>query len=172
MNLNINIPPSILPEARVWIYQSNRPFFEKEIVEINEQLENFYMQWLSHGIPVTGWAACVYSQFVVVMANEDNTTIGGCSTDGMVRIIKSFERQYNVNMFDRHLINFLVKNKVQPLPMNQIIYALQNNYIETDTCLFNNLVTTKAMFETEWLIPLNKSWLWPRIIAQQETSVK
>ena len=158
------LPPDFAPTSRIWIFQCNRPFAETEEMEINEQLQQFYMQWKSHGAPVKGWAKLIFKQFIVVMADENNHTVGGCSTDGMTRVIKSMERQYQVDLFDRLTITFLVDNKVEPLPMQQVKYALEKGYIETDTLLFNNTVATKAQFETEWLVPLNKSWLWNRIV--------
>ena len=134
-------------------------------MEINEQLHNFYIQWQTHGKEVRGWAKLFYKQFVVVVADETFSGVSGCSTDGMIRVIKSFERQYSVDLFDRLTITFLVGDKVEPLPMNQVKYALEKGYIETDTPLFNNLVATKAEFESSWLTPLDKSWLWKRIVS-------
>jgi hypothetical protein len=55
---------------------------------------------------------------------------------------------------------------VQPLPMQQIAYALEQGKLETDSLLFNNTIDTKEKLETEWLVPLDKSWLWSRIIKQ------
>ncbi|MBP6624831.1 MAG: hypothetical protein KA198_06645 [Chitinophagaceae bacterium] len=162
--LKLSLPQDFLPDSKVWIYQSNRPFDEREIVEINEQLHNFYVQWTSHGAEVKGWAKLLFGQFVVVLADESRSGVSGCSTDSMVRIMKSIERQYGVDLFDRLTITFLVDGKPQPLPMQQVKYALQKGYIETDTLLFNNLVDTKQKLEQEWLIPLSKSWLWNRII--------
>ncbi|MFM2386543.1 MAG: hypothetical protein RL660_1300 [Bacteroidota bacterium] len=159
------IPADFAANSRLWIFQSNRPFQDTEVREIDEQLHNFYVQWQSHGTPVKGWAKCVFNYFVVVVADENASGVSGCSTDGMVRLIKSFERQYNVNLFDRLQLSFLVKDKVQPLPMSQVSYALQNGYIETDTLLFNNTVLSKQEFEEKWLVPLNESWLWQRITA-------
>lgn len=163
-NLTNILPADFSPTSRIWIYQSNRPFSEEEEMEVNEQLHNFYTQWKSHGADVKGWAKLIYSQFIVVMADENYNHVGGCSTDGMVRIIKSMERQYQVDLFDRLTITFLVNDKPQPLPMQQVKYALEKGYIETDTPLFNNTVQTKAQLETEWLVPLNKSWLWSRVV--------
>ena len=158
------LPADFSPQSRIWIYQSNRAFSEQEALEINEQLYNFYVQWRSHDEHVKGWAKLIYKQFIVVMADESSTQVGGCSTDGMVRVIKSMERQYGVDLFDRLTITFLVDGKPQPLPMQQVKYALEKGYIETDTLLFNNLVDTKAKLEQEWLLPLNKSWLWSRVV--------
>jgi hypothetical protein len=161
--LNI-LPKDFTPESKVWIYQSSRPFSEIEEKEINEQLYNFYIQWKSHGEEVKGWAKLVFNQFVVVMADEKQSGVSGCSTDSMVRIIKSLERQYSVDLFDRLMITFLVNERPEPLPIQQVKYALEKGYIETDTLLFNNTVDTKEKLESEWLVPLDKSWLWNRIV--------
>jgi|694.fasta_scaffold09786_12 hypothetical protein len=158
------VPADFSDQSRVWIFQSNRPFSEQEMLEINEQLNNFYVQWKSHGQDVKGWAQLLFQQFVVVMADEDVNAVGGCSTDGMVRVIKSFERQYQVNFFDRLNITFLVEGKAEQLPMQQVKYALEKGFIETDTPLFNNLVDTKFKLMHEWLIPLSQSWLWQKIV--------
>jgi hypothetical protein len=47
--------------------------------------------------------------------------------------------------------------------MQQVAYALQQGFIETDSLLFNNLVDTKEKLLNEWLVPLNQSWLWARL---------
>lgn len=159
------LPADFNDNSRVWIFQSSRVFSEKEEIEINEQLYNFYIQWNSHGKDIKGWAKLLFGRFVVVLADETFSGVSGCSTDSMVRVVKSFERQYSVNFFDRMTITFLVKEKAEGLPMNQIKYALENGFLETDTPLFNNLVETKQALENEWLVPLNKSWLWNRIIS-------
>jgi len=161
--LKDHLPADFSPESRVWIYQSSRPFSEHEIIEINEQLEQFYTQWQTHGAPVKGWAKVIYRQFIVVMADETGNNVSGCSTDGMVRIIKSIERQYSVNMFDRMVLTFLVKGKAEMLPMGQVQYAIDKGYLDKDTQLFNNTVATKDELESSWLVPLAQSWLAPRL---------
>jgi hypothetical protein len=157
------IPTDFSDNARVWVYQSSRAFIEKEEKEINEQLYQFYSQWQSHGDPVKGWAKLLYKQFIVVIADETDITVSGCSTDSSVRIIKSIERQYEVNMFDRLMLTFLVKGKAEMLPLNQVQYALDKGYINRDTPLFNNMVQTKSQLLSSWLVPLHESWLAQRV---------
>jgi len=154
------IPKDFADVSRVWIYQSSRAFVEKEVLEINEQLYQFYAQWQSHGAPVKGWAGLLFRQFIVVMADESaSTDVGGCSTDSSVRVIKSLERQYEVNFFDRMMITFLVKNKAEMLPFAQVQYAIDKGYINKDTLLFNNVVHNKKELMSNWLVPLSESWL-------------
>lgn len=162
-NLSALIPADFADESRVWIYQSSRPFSEKEELEINEQLFHFYAQWQAHGSPVKGWAKLLFRRFIVLMADETEVDVSGCSTDSSVRVIKSIERQYEVNLFDRLSITFLVKDQPEVLPMSQVQYAIDKGYINGETLLFNNLVATKGDMMKNWLQPLNYSWLKARV---------
>ncbi len=157
------IPTDFADNARVWVYQSSRAFIEKEAKEINEQLYQFYVQWQSHGAPVKGWAQLLFRQFIVVIADETEVMVGGCSTDSSVRVIKSIERQYDVNFFDRMMLTFLRKGKAEMLPFNQVQYALDKGFIDKETLVFNNIVLNKKELMENWLVPLNKSWLASRV---------
>ncbi|WP_276134253.1 hypothetical protein [Polluticoccus soli] len=157
------IPADFSDNARVWIYQSNRPFSEKEENEINEQLYQFYTQWNSHGDPVKGWAKLLFKQFIVMMADETDVSVSGCSTDSSVRIIKSIERQYSVNLFDRMTLTFLVKDKAEMLPFGQVQYAIDKGFLTRDTLFFNNIAATRKELLNGWLIPLGESWLASRV---------
>lgn len=157
------LPQDFSDASKVWIYQSNRPFSEKEEREINEQLLQFYSQWLSHQQPVKGWAKLLFKQFIIIMADETHVTIGGCSTDGMQRMIKSLERQYSVTLFDRMTLTFLIKDKTEMLPFNQVQYAIEKGFINKDTLTFNNIATTKQELLNNWIVPLSESWLAQRI---------
>lgn len=164
------IPKNIPDNARVWVYQSSRAFIEKEVTEINEQLYQFYAQWQSHGAPVDGWARLLYRQFIVVIADESNVPVGGCSTDSSVRVIKSLERQYDVNFFDRMMLTFLVKGKAEMLPFGQVQYAIDKGFIDGNTLVFNNVVITKGELYSKWLVPLKESWLAARVELSQNTA--
>lgn len=153
------VPQDFADDSRVWIYQSSRPFSEQEAKEIKEQLSHFYLQWNSHGQPIKGWADLLLNRFIVVMADENQVALGGCSGDSRDRVLKSMERQYDIHLFDRLTITFLVKGQAEALPLNQVQYAIDKGFINGDTLLFNNTVHTKSELLTNWLQPLSQSWL-------------
>ena len=157
------LPIGFPDTSRVWIYQSSRPLSENQVTEIDEQLHQFYTQWLSHGTPVKGWAKVLYGRFIVVLADESASGVSGCSTDGMVRLIQSLERQYSIQLFDRLTLTFWVKEKPETLPLGQVQYALDKGFITGDTLLFNNTVANKAELRERWLTPLKDSWLAGRL---------
>ena len=55
------LPSNFHPQSKLWIYQSNRTFTMPEIFKIEELLENFTAIWKSHGAPVKGFNAALYS---------------------------------------------------------------------------------------------------------------
>ncbi|MBK6935510.1 MAG: hypothetical protein IPH18_00410 [Chitinophagaceae bacterium] len=151
------------PDSKVWVYQSNRIFSMGEALEIEDLLKDFISKWTSHGATVKGEAHLFFGQFIVLIADETATTVGGCSTDSSVRMIKGIEKRYAVNMFDRTTLAFVVKDKVQMLPMQQLQYAVDNGFINDITLHFNNLVATKKELVNNWIVPLKDSWLAKRI---------
>ena len=126
-------------------------------------LNEFVANWLSHGAQVKGYANLFFGSFIIIMADEAATGVSGCSTDSSVRLIKAIEQQFKVDMFDRQNLAFYIKDKIQLLPMNQLDYAIKNNFIQKDTLYFNNTILTKQQLEEEWIVPISKSWLAKRL---------
>ena len=153
------LPEDFHPQSKLWIYQSNRTFRMGELFEIEPLLETFVDNWKSHGANVKGFATALYGQFIIMMADETIATVGGCSTDSSVRVIKEIEKMTGVQMFNRELLAFWVKDRVQTIPLAQVGYALENGLLTPTTLYFNNLVNNKSAMETDWMKPIQDSWL-------------
>ncbi len=161
MNFKISehIPQDFNDQSRVWIYQSNRIFNITEAFILEEKLKAFVAKWSSHGSPVRGYANLFFGRFLVFIADESATTVSGCSTDSSVHIVKEIEKEFGVNMFDRQLLCFYKKEKVEQIPLSQISYALANSILEEDDLYFDNTVLTKSALQDHWLKPIKDSWL-------------
>lgn len=172
MNFNYKhlIPEGFHSSSRVWIYQSSRLFFISEALEIEDMLNQFTDNWHSHGAKVKGYANLLFGQFIVLIADETQAGVSGCSTDSSVRLIKSIEERFKVDMFNRQNLAFIVKEKIQLLPLAQLKYAVENNFINGDTIYFNNLVETKDELMNKWMIPVKESWLAKRISVRHTAS--
>lgn len=172
MNLDYKhlLPADFAPDSRVWIYQSSRLFFLSEALQIEDLLQHFVANWKSHGEPVKGFGTLFFGQFLVLMADESATNVGGCSTDSSVHLVKEIEKLYKVSMFDRQNLAFVLKEKVELLPLSQLQYAFSNHFITPDSLYFNNLVQTKLEMENNWLIPVKESWLMKKIRPESENA--
>lgn len=163
LNFQEHIPDDFADSSRVWIYQSSRLFFINEALEMEDMLNDFASNWKSHGRPVKGFANLFFGRFIVLMADESATGVSGCSTDSSVHLIKSIEEKYKVQMFDRQSLAFVVKDKIELLPLSQLEYAVENNFINANTLYFNNTVLSKKEMFEKWIIPVKESWLAKRV---------
>ena len=151
------------PDSRIWIYQSNRLFTISEALEVEDMLKAFTNSWISHGVSVKGAGYLFFGQFIILMADERATGVSGCSTDSSVRLIKEMEQHFSVNLFDRTMLAFVVKDKVELLPLSQLQYAFGHGFINSGTLYFNNLIQTKEELENHWIVPIKNSWLSSRL---------
>lgn len=162
------LPQTFSPKSRVWVYQSNRLFTLSEALEIEKELEAFCAQWHAHGAAVQAYSNLFFGQFVILMADETATHVSGCSTDSSVNFIKSLGAKYGVDFFNRNNLAFVIKDKIQLLPLNQLNYAVENNFINGDTLYFNNLVINKEQLEEDWIIPVKDSWLSKKLKLEKQ----
>jgi hypothetical protein len=104
---------------------------------------------------------------VILIADETATGVSGCSTDSSVRVIKQIESDFSVSMFDRQMLAFLIKDRVQLLPLAQFNYAIENEILSPDSLYFNNTVTNLEDFQQKWIVPIRESWLSVRLKTEK-----
>ncbi len=167
MNLNYIelLPENFSDQSRVWIYQSNRLFTLSEALQLEDIIDDFIKNWNSHGTPVKGFCNLLFGQFVLLMADEQNATVSGCSTDSSVRFIKVIEEAFKVSMFDRTQLAFIINEKIQLLPLTQVSYALEHKFIGAETLFFDHSVSNKKELTERWIVPLSNSWLGKRYLV-------
>lgn len=161
------LPGSFSGESRVWVYQASRTLTVSEALEAEEMIKDFCEDWRSHGAEVQAYGNLFFGQFLILMADETKAAVSGCSTDSSVRFVKELEKKFNIDFFNRTNLAFWIKDKVQLLPLGQLAYALENNFIGPDTLYFNNTVLNKEQLENSWIIPVKDSWLANRLTQRQ-----
>lgn len=158
------LPQNYSASSRVWIYQASRIFSIQEALELESQLEQFTQNWQSHGAPVQATSLLLFGRFIILIADESNVLVSGCSTDASVREIKKIEQEFGVGLFDRTQLAFYVNQKIELLPLAQLKYAWEKSFITNETLYFNNMVGTLKELATQWIIPVEKSWLQPKLV--------
>ncbi len=159
------IPEDFSPDSRVWIYQSSRLFTLSEVREIDDVLKRFLASWNAHGERVKGFAAVFFDQFIILMADESDVHVSGCSTDSSVRVVRDLEQRFKVRLFDRTTLAFAREGKVELMPMAQLGHALLHGSVTAETIYFNNIVLNKRDLLDKWIIPVGDSWLASRLNA-------
>lgn len=165
MNLDFKqlIPKEMNPDSRVWIYQADRSFKEDEVHQLNEMLAEFNANWVSHGAKVNSYAGLLFNRFIVLMADESEIQVGGCSTDASANFIKKLEKDFDVSLFNRQSLAFVINDAIETISLDSVNTGLEDGIITGDSLYFNNTILTKKDMLDNWIIPMKKSWLSGRL---------
>lgn len=145
-------------ESRVWVYQADREFTQNEIEHISAKALLFIENWTRHGDDLKGSFTVKYNQFLVLAVDESFNNVSGCSIDSSVRFIQELEKELNVDLMNKMNISFKDGENINIVKLPDFQKYIKENKITEETIVFNNMVNTKADFETNWEVPANKSW--------------
>lgn len=149
---------SFSPQSKVWIYQSDRAFTESEVTEIQQKIDEFASQWKAHGHQLKAKAEILHNFFIIFTVDETASGVTGCSIDASVRVVKDIEQTYNVDLFNRFNMAYLVDGKVIATNKEDFETLVNIKAVGPKTIVFNNMVQTLSDFETKWQIPFEQSW--------------
>ena len=150
-------------DARVWVYQANRPLTDADVQFVQSSLQPALSQWSAHGQPLLASARLVANRFVVIAVDENHSLPSGCSIDASTHFLKTIGQQLSgdspVDFFDRSAAYVGPTGEVLTLTLPTIKHAVMDGRLSPDTTVFNTLVSTKAEFDNKWQLPASQTWL-------------
>ncbi len=144
--------------SRVWIYQANREFTIDEQVEIAHELTTFITNWTAHQKDLKASFEILLNRFIAIMVDESNIGATGCSIDKCLHFIQKLEQKYQITLTDRLLLAYKDADEIKTLQKNIFEQALESGKLNSDTIVFNNLISKKSELKTNWQVPLKNSW--------------
>lgn len=154
----MELPTTLPPTSRVWIYQAAAPLEASAAAEIQQHLDNFAQQWVSHNQALRAEAKLLHQQFVVLMVDESQAGASGCSIDKSVHFLQALEGKFGINLFDRMTFTYKDGDNIKTAQREQFAQLYADGVIHDETLVFDNLVNNKGDFDQNWLKPLGKSW--------------
>ena len=156
-------------DARVWVYQANRPLSDDDVATIRRALQPALNQWAAHGQPLLASAQVMENRFVVIGVDEGYNLPSGCSIDASVRTLRDLGEQIGrvdgdaahrpVDFFDRSAAVQSADGSVQTFALPSLKAAVADGSLTPDSVVFNTLVKTKAEFTANWRVRAIDSWL-------------
>ena len=146
------------PSSRVWVYQADRALNENEVSQINIKATSFIADWTAHGKLLKSHLEIFYNRFLVLFVDESQAGASGCGIDKSVHFIQQLEKDFNLNLMNRLLVAYKQAEEVKSCSLHSFEKGIESGEITASTIVFNNLVTTKQEFDTNWEIPLHQSW--------------
>src|SRR5699024_11726078 len=101
------VPFEKLPEdARIWIYQANRPFTADELPEVMKELDRFVHEWTVHGADLAAGHAIKYRRFIIIGIDQGVASASGCSIDSSVHFIQHLEERFKIDLLDKMNVTY------------------------------------------------------------------
>ena len=146
-------------EARIWIYQANRPFEQEEEKAILKKTQVFLEQWASHGHPLQCSTTILYNQFLILAVEEIFQSVTGCAVDASVQFIRELEQTFRIDLLDKTHVSFRHGGANFSIPLSQLKGNIQQGTIVKEALTFDNTITKKRELADKWLIRAGASWL-------------
>jgi len=146
-------------DAKIWIYQSERPFDEQEKTWIISKLVAFCNQWNTHGAEMPSSFDLKYDQFIILSVDESQMGASGCSIDSSVRVLREIEVKLNINLLDSGKVAYLDGENVRVAFLPEIKNHVLEGSLQSTSKMFNPSVDKIADLNDKWLIEADKSWL-------------
>lgn len=154
------------PNAKVWIYASDKIINASQLETVHQMAVPFIQNWTAHQNQLKAEFAVLYNCFLVFMVNEGFNEISGCGIDKSVKLVKEIEQATGLNFFNRLKIQSIENQSINIYSKIEIVEKIENNTLTSNVKTFNNQITNKLQFDTEWIIDLENAWFYPKTKLQ------
>ena len=124
--------------SRIWVFQSNRKFFDDELVDIEKSLSIFLENWTAHKAELKVAYTIKYDRFIIIALDESINAATGCSIDKCVHFIKDLENKYEIDLLDKMNISFKQGDYVSYKSIIDFKKLVKNKSVSKNTVVFNN----------------------------------
>lgn len=164
MNIDFDQLP---PDARVWVYASNRPLTEEEQQIILAEATAFTDGWTAHQVPLKASFRIVNGIFLLFGVDVGHHEVSGCGIDKSVHLVQKWEKELGLSLFNRMQLEYEQDGIIHLLAGKARLAALlAEGTINDDTLFFDKTVSTVAQLAGSFRIPLRKSWVYPQLVRQ------
>lgn len=149
----------MLPEnSKVWIYPSNRKFYDTELEGLHQKIASFLESWKAGEASFQVSYKLLYNRFIVFFASNGSEPLLNQDIDASVLFILQLQEQYAIELLDKMNVCFKQGTYVQYKELKDFKKLIKNRAVTGKTLVFDNLVTTKEEFENYWEVPITESW--------------
>lgn len=149
----------IANNARVWVYQADRPLSTADVLAIETALQPSLNSWTAHNEPLLASTKVTEDRFIVIAVDETHHLPSGCSIDASVHFLQRLGQQLGINFFDRSVPFINADGQLQTLPLSDIKAAVADGILTPETTVFNTLVKTKSDLLVNWRVQAGATWL-------------
>lgn len=146
-------------DARLWIFQSDRPITADEVYKIQAQVHAFLTQWASHGKDLNAGFEVKHQYFLLLALDEKQAAASGCSIDAFVNFLNQMGMALQIDFFQRTNLAFWQNNQVELYPLQNIKTLLLSGELSSEARYFDNSITELRHLNAKWIVKPQDTWL-------------
>ena len=143
---------SLDDSSRLWMYGSETEFTEQQSDYITKKLTFFLENWEYHKNKLTASFNILENRFIIIALDDSIHAVGGCSLDGLQRLIQTFEKELSITLMNR--LNVFCKI----LEVIKVIPSFKLGIIANKDTLFYDLTIQRKEELSNYLKPIKNGW--------------
>mgnify|MGYP006082577093 FL=1 len=155
MYVSFNLLP---PNAKVWIYQSDRNLSNIDIELIEREVKLFLNNWSSHNKEIESSFEIRYNRFLIIGLNENINSASGCSIDKSLNFIKDLQSLLEVNFLNRLDVAYKTGNDINSISLSEFQTMIREKKLSKDSIVYNNMIGSKKSYINNWETTIENSW--------------
>lgn len=150
----------VLPDhARIWIFQADRFFTDKEAADIQLAGDQFAAQWQAHGKELSAQFVLSDRLFAIMAIDEQVEGASGCSIDKFMRFILDSEMKFGLSLTNRMCFAFISNDEIKICRRKDIETCKAEAGLDAESLVFDNLIPNLGELRRNRLKPASQTWL-------------
>jgi hypothetical protein len=148
------------PDARVWVFASDRPLSGDESGLLLEEVDLFLEHWQAHGAPLRSAREWRDDRFLVIGVDPTAEQASGCSIDGLFRGLRQLERQLATGLVAGGRVFYRDASGVPRFALrHEVPLLFDRGALTLDTPVFDTSVTDARSFGDRFERPARETWV-------------
>jgi hypothetical protein len=148
------------PNARVWIFASDRPLVGEDANALLSEVDRFLAQWKAHGAPLRSAREWRDNRFLAIGVDPTAEQASGCSIDGLFRGLRTMETLLATALVKGGRVFYRdAAGTLQVAERKEVGALFDRGVITGETPVFDTSLTTVESYRTKFEQPARDSWV-------------
>ena len=148
------------PEARVWVFASDRPLSGNDSELLLGEVDRFLAQWKAHGHPLRCAREWREDRFLAIGVDPTAEQASGCSIDGLFRGLQTLEKALNTRLVAGGRVFYRdASGAAQVVARPEIAALASKGALTPKTPVFDLSITAAADYRARFESPAGDTWV-------------
>ena len=150
------------PQARVWVFASDRPLTGGDADALLAEVDRFLAQWKAHGAPLRSARDWRDDRFLAIGVDPTAEQASGCSIDGLFRGLRELEGSLGTQLVGGGRVFYRDASGRSQITTRREVPKV----IEPETPVYDTSVTDARTYRDAFVRKASETWVRSLLPAQ------